>query len=273
MKSLFKLLLLPLLMLAACKKESSYQNLSITGMSSMAFASGDAISIYGSGFDTIPDNNTITFDGVAGEVATSSPNRLQVIVPVLTGSGRITVKTHGQTATSLQSYTLVNVLQGTYTNNLTLTPDKKYLLRGDVAFKGAKLIIQGGTVIYGEKLTRGSLTCTDIDFQGTAAKPIVFTSDQAPGSRAPGDWTGITTQSGGTLPNTGAPIPVGIMEYVRVEYAGYSSNPAVHGQALKLFTDPGSIMRYIQVSYSAGDGFSTYCNLQNTANPYYMEHL
>src|ERR1700743_1680305 len=132
MKSLLKLLLLPLLILTACKKENQYQSLSVTGMSSMAFASGDAISIYGSGFDTIPDNNTVTFDGVAGEVATSTPNRLQVIVPVLTGSGHITIKTSGQAATSTQSYTLVNVLQGTYPSNLTLTPDKKYLIRGAV---------------------------------------------------------------------------------------------------------------------------------------------
>jgi len=269
MKSLLKLLLLPLLLLAACKKETKYQNLSITGMSSMAFASGDAISIYGSGFDTIPDNNTISFDGVAGEVATSTSNRLQVIVPVLTGSGHITVRTHGQTAISSQSYTLVNVLQGTYTSNLTLTPDKKYLLRGPVVFN-AKLIIQPGTVIYGEKLTHGSLTCNDIDWQGTAAQPIVFTSDQVPGSRAPGDWTGIKTVPGAGQAVTNIPVPIGIMEYVRVEYAGYTVSPYVRGQALDLFTDAGSVMRYIQASYSAGDGITTY---NSSGNAYYMEHL
>ncbi|HEV2482971.1 MAG TPA: IPT/TIG domain-containing protein [Puia sp.] len=272
MKS-FKFFLLPLLLLAACKKNNEYQSLAITGMSSMAFASGDAISIYGSGFDTIPDNNTVTFDGVAGEVATSTPNRLQVIVPVLTGSGHITVRTHGQFATSTQSYTLVNVLQGTYTNNLTLTPDKKYLLRGAVVFDKAKLIIQPGTVIYGEKLTHGSLTCSDIDWEGTAAQPIVFTSDQAPGSRAPGDWTGITTVQGAGQAVTNIPVPIGIMEYVRVEYAGYTANPSLHGQAMLLFTDAGSVMRYIQVSYSAGDGITTYEGGQNTLYNYYMEHL
>ena len=241
MKSLLKFFFLPLLFLAACKKDNQYQTLAVTGMSSMAFASGDAISIYGSGFDTIPDNNTVSFDGVAGEVATSTPNRLQVIVPVLTGSGHITVKAHGQSATSTQSYTLVNVLQGSYTNNLTLTPDKKYLIRGAVVFN-AKLIIQPGTVIYGEKLTHGSLTCNDVDWQGTAAQPIVFTSDQAPGSRAPGDWGGIITVQGGSQAVTNAPVPIGIMEYVRVEYAGYTATPSVRGQALKLFTDEGSIM-------------------------------
>ena len=272
MKSLLKFLFLPLLFLAACKKDNQYQTLSVTGMSSMAFASGDAISIYGSGFDTIPDNNTVSFDGVAGEVATSTPNRLQVIVPVLTGSGQITVKTHGQSATSTQSYTLVNVLQGTYTNNLTLTPDKKYLIRGAVIFN-AKLIIQPGTVIYGEKLTHGSLTCNDIDWQGTAAQPIVFTSDQAPGSRAPGDWGGIITIQGGSQANTNTPVPIGIMEYVRVEYAGYTATPAVRGQALLLFTDQGSVMRYIQVSYSAGDGISTYEGVSNATFDYYLEHL
>ena len=107
MKSFLKILFLPLLLLAACKKSNvQQQSLTISGLSSVAFASGDAISVYGSGFDTIPSNNVVLFDGTPGEVATSTPNRLQVIVPVLAGSGHLSVTTHGSTATSTESFTL-----------------------------------------------------------------------------------------------------------------------------------------------------------------------
>src|SRR6202000_552929 len=145
------------------------------------------------------------------------------------------VRTHGQTATSDQSFLIVNVLQGTYIDNLTLTADKKYLLRGDVVFN-SKLIIEAGTVIYGEKLTHGSLSCGNLDFQGTADKPIVFTSDQAPGRRQPGDWGGITAFIGPGYLKPIPPPPSGIIEYVRIEYAGYHQ-PGNRNGALKLRMD------------------------------------
>src|ERR1700748_1974516 len=110
MKSFLKILLLPLLSLAACKKDNnSYSTLRISGLGSVAFASGDAISIYGSGFDTIPGNNIVTFNGVASEVAAAPPDQLQVIVPLLVDAGKITVRTHGQSAVSTQTYNIVNV--------------------------------------------------------------------------------------------------------------------------------------------------------------------
>src|ERR1700743_557295 len=57
MKSFLKLLKLwsiPMLvfLLAACKKEGGgYSTLNITGLGSVAFASGDVVSVYGVGFD------------------------------------------------------------------------------------------------------------------------------------------------------------------------------------------------------------------------------
>lgn len=270
MKSIHQIILPLLLFTAACKKETSrYQQLNISGISSLAFTSGDAISIYGAGFDTIPDNNNVTFNGVAGEVATATPNRLQVIVPALINGGRITVQAHGQKAVSSQTYDIVNVLQGTYNDNLTLTADKKYLLRGNVVLKG-KLIIEPGTVVYGEKLTHGSLAVSNINFQGTADKPIVFTSDQAPGTRQPGDWGGITATAilDRVTPN---PIPVGMIQYLRVEFAGYHQ-PGTRGSALSLSMEPSSIYKFIQVSYSGGDGI-TFNNASNGKPGSYIEHI
>ena len=177
MKTLLKLLLAaPLLFLTACKKDNgpSSTGLSISGFTAGIITSGDAISIYGTGFDPNANNDVVLFDGVAGDVATASPNRLEVIVPQLIDNGVITVTVGGRSVVSTQTYSVANVLQGTYSETLVLSPDKKWLLRGNVVFNG-KLVIEAGTVIYGEKLTHGGMTAGDIDFQGTAANPIVFT--------------------------------------------------------------------------------------------------
>jgi IPT/TIG domain len=273
MKTLLKLLLAaPLLFLAACKKDNgpSSAGLSISGFTAGIIASGDAISIYGTGFDPNAANDAVLFDGVAGEVATASANRLEVIVPQLIDDGKITVSVGGHTIVSTQTYSVANVLQGTYPETLVLSPDKKWLLRGNVVFNG-KLVIQAGTVIYGEKLTHGGMTAGDIDFQGTAANPIVFTSDQVPGDRNPGDWSGLKLASGETGQSYALQDPLGYMEYTRIEYAGYHA-PDLRGVALHLSPDPYSTIRYIQVSYSAGDAFE-FSGVWGDGKNVYLDHL
>ncbi|MBN9380945.1 MAG: IPT/TIG domain-containing protein [Chitinophagaceae bacterium] len=262
MKLIYLLAICAIIFLPSCKKDvASVADLQISGFGPAAFVGGDAISIYGSGFDIDPEKNIVSFNGAKGEVATASPNRLQVIVPTLTTSGNLTVTVNGKTVTSKQRYSIVNLLQGTYNDNFILTSDKQYLLRGDVVFK-SKLIIQPGTVIYGEKYTHASLTASDVDFEGTAEHPIIFTSDQPPGRRNPGDWKGVTisaVQSGQTA------IPNGIVQYMRVEYAGYfvlgnttqyGFNGPWWGAALNITPTSSSTYKYLQVSYSASDGFS-----------------
>ena len=62
----------------------------------------------------------------------------------------------------------------------TLTKDKKYLLRGQVFVRnGQTLTIQPGTVIFGDKATKGTLIIDrggKMIADGTKAEPIVFTS-------------------------------------------------------------------------------------------------
>jgi|GEM_PF-6846296 len=262
MKKIYLLAICAIVFLPSCKKDvASVADLQVSGFGPAAFVGGDAISIYGSGFDPDPEKNTVSFNGVKGEVATATSNRLQVIVPFLTTSGNLTVTSYGKTVTSQQRYSIVNLLQGTYTDNFILTSDKQYLLRGDVVFK-SKLIIQPGAVIYGEKFTHGGLTASDVDFEGTAEHPIVFTSDQPEGLRNPGDWKGVTieAQAAGQ-----AAVPNGIVQYVRVEYAGYFAlgntgsynfQGPWYGAALNITPTANSTYQYLQVSYSASDGFS-----------------
>jgi hypothetical protein len=103
---------------------------------------------------------------------------------------------------------------------------------------GATLTIQPGTIIKGDKATKGTLIVepgAKIIADGTAQKPIVFTSAQAKGSRNSGDWGGIivlgkattnkatptiegenTTTYGGSDDADNS----GTLRYVRIEFAG-----------------------------------------------------
>ena len=97
----------------------------------------------------------------------------------------------------------VVVLSGKITEDTKLTANYKYLLRGGVFVElGATLDIEAGTTIYGEGASNGTLIISKggkIEANGTASKPIIMTCDQAPGSRARGQW-------GGLIVNGSAPI-------------------------------------------------------------------
>lgn len=83
----------------------------------------------------------------------------------------------------------VNV-SGDITVNTTWTKNNEYLLNGFVYVKnGATLTIEPGTLIKGDKASKATIIITrtgKINAAGTAAEPIVFTSNQPAGSRAPG---------------------------------------------------------------------------------------
>jgi hypothetical protein len=108
------------------------------------------------------------------------------------------------------------------------------------------LTVEPGTTVQGIKgaLDPAALILlpgTRIDAQGTAARPIVFTSDQAPGSRAKGDWAGVVINGRSTVngPNClgqGEGLPLsfggcidndssGIATFLRVEFAGLTFTP------------------------------------------------
>jgi hypothetical protein len=89
---------------------------------------------------------------------------------------------------------LYTELSGNLTTQ-TLTKDKKYLIKGQTFVRtGQVLTIQPGTVIFGDKATKGTLIIDrggKLEASGTAAEPIVFTSSLAPGTRDRGDWGGL----------------------------------------------------------------------------------
>ncbi len=171
-----------------------------------------------------------------------------------------------------------NVVQVTanITTNTTWTSSNKYVLNGFIYVEdGATLTIEPGTIIKGDKPSKGTLIIKrggKIMAEGTAAQPIVFTSNQPAGSRDYGDWGGIIicgraphnqpsdpiveggvdAQYGGTDPEDNS----GVLKYVRIEFCGipFQPNQEINGLTLGA-VGRGTTIENIQVSYSGDDSY------------------
>lgn len=164
-------------------------------------------------------------------------------------------------------------LVGTLTENKTLTSDKVWNLKGYVYVpQGITLTIEPGTLITSDVTEKGAL-CIErggkIIADGTADKPIVFTSGQS--SPKPGDWGGLVIL--GNAP-TNKPNPTieggvgrafggvdendnsGVLRYIRVEYAGIAAFP---GSEINAFTfggvGKGTTVDFCQSYYANDDAF------------------
>ncbi len=181
-------------------------------------------------------------------------------------------------------------ITGDITSSRTLFADTVYKLVGFIhVANGATLTIQPGTKIRGDYNTLGSslfiLRGAKIDAQGTADKPIVFTSSRLPGERQPGDWGGllivgnaINNRSGSVIVEgtgtdgsavvsgknydvvynggTTATDNSGTLKYVRVEFAGFA--PVVDNE-FNGFTfaavGSGTRMSYLQTLAPLDDSY------------------
>lgn len=152
-----------------------------------------------------------------------------------------------------------------------------YILKGWVYIAdGATLTIEPGTIIKGDKDTKAALIAEPggkLIARGTQTAPIVFTSEQAPGNRRPGDWGGIIlcgkapnnngvlaqqieggprTKHGGTDADDNS----GVLEYVRIEFAGYpfEKDKEINGLTFGS-VGRGTTIDHVQVSYSNDDSY------------------
>ena len=168
----------------------------------------------------------------------------------------------------------VIVVTGEVTGTETWTSSNYYLLRGAVFVReGATLNIGAGTRIVGESGSVGTLIVLRggrLNAIGTAAAPIVFTSDQPVGQRGRGDWGGIiingrarvnfgsgeaagegdTGVYGGTDDNDNS----GSLHYVRVEFSGVEFSPdnELNGIAFQA-VGRGSSVHHVQAHMSRDD--------------------
>jgi hypothetical protein len=176
------------------------------------------------------------------------------------------------------------VISANVTANRTLYADTVYVLSGYIKVaNGATLTIQPGTKIVGDTTVAGSslwiLRGAKIMANGTAAQPIVFTSQRAAGNRKPGDWGGLIIIGNGIINRAGATILTeggvagvaenyaggtdnddnsGVLRYVRIEFAGYDiSNGA--GQELNALSSyavgRGTTYEYVQTMAGLDDSF------------------
>lgn len=178
-------------------------------------------------------------------------------------------------------------VSGDISTNTTWTADKIYTLKGFVyVTNGATLTINAGTIIKGDKASKGTLIITrgaKISAIGEVNKPIVFTSSFAAGTRNAGDWGGIIIlgkapvnqsgnvqieggldakgdaakyiQYGGTDVNDNS----GTLKYVRIEYAGIPFSPDNEINGLTMGgVGAGTTLDYVEVYRSGDDAYEWY---------------
>lgn len=277
----------------------------ITGFDPASALSGGTITITGTNFNPTAANNTVTIGGVAATVVSATATSLVVTVPAGAQGGPVAVAVGGQTVQSATSFALapnplkpVVEVKGTVFANQTWTSDKIYLLLGQVYIPADfTLFIEPGTVIKGAgperdpfgKGAAGTLIVErrgKIIAPGTAAKPIVFTSAKALGQRKAGDWGGLVlsgkspTNRPGLTPLTGGLRGLtelynepednsGVLQYVRIEYAGtpQPGSPEVKLGGLTLHgVGRGTVIDHVQVSYGSGDAFAWFGGTVNAKN-------
>ncbi len=220
----------------------------------------------------------------SGQFAIKMMIALAISTSVFTGCKKD--KDEETTPATVLNFTLTTLSDGTIqvegTTNQSVTWDssKTYLVKGFIYVdQGGVLNIQPGTVIKGDKASKGSLIVKrggKINAIGTAAFPIVFTSSQAIGTRNPGDWGGIIICGnapinlpgsegqieggpdalyGGTVANDNS----GALKYVRIEYAGipFQPNQEINGLTLGGVGSATEI-DYIQISYSGDDAYEMF---------------
>ncbi|MFZ4797782.1 MAG: PKD domain-containing protein [Bacteroidia bacterium] len=175
------------------------------------------------------------------------------------------------------------------TSNTTWTKNNVYLLNDGYVYvtNNATLTIEAGTVIRGTG--KGTLIIcrgAKLYARGTLAEPIVFTSNNGAGLRAPGNWGGLVftgkgihnlpqgdtaaAEGGIAKPVTGSGLidgrhggnddndSSGVLTYVRVEFAGIPLSTAANSEINGItFYSVGrkTLVDNVQVSYSGDDSY------------------
>ena len=174
--------------------------------------------------------------------------------------------------------TTVN-LSGVYTENITLDPTVEYIVTGPVLIaNGATLTVPAGMTIKAQPVGVNAYIAIQqggrIIADGSASEPIIFTSNAA--SPASGDWGGIVlcgrapinstpdgsddtaTSEVGSL-SYGGNVPAdnsGILEYVRIEYAGGAIDGNAELNGLSVYgVGSATTIDYVQVYEGSDDGF------------------
>ena len=186
---------------------------------------------------------------------------------------------------SSMAYSTITV-QDSIATDTHWTCDNQYLLKGYVyVTAGHILTIDSGVIIKGDKITKGTLIVergAKIMAMGTKLHPIVFTSNQAAGTRSYGDWGGVilcgqapVNWTAGQAQVEGGPRSFyggsdandnsGTMTYCRIEFGGiaFSPNNEVNGLTF-CGVGRGTTINHIMVAYSGDDSYEFFGGTVNT---------
>jgi hypothetical protein len=243
-------------------------------------------------------NQNITWRSGSQAIATVADG---VITGVSLGSTTISAVSQADTTLKATCDVLVTpstgqviTVTGDITSDTKWYADAKYMLSGFVYVKNnAILTIEPGTVIKGVSTTKAALIIergSKIMAAGTAASPIVFTSDKPKGQRSYGDWGGLVlcgkaptnkhdggvtsdgvaeggigSHYGGTDANDNS----GTLQYVRIEFPGVgltaTANSEINGLTL-YSVGVGTVIDHVQVSYSGDDSYEWFGGNVNMKN-------
>lgn len=172
------------------------------------------------------------------------------------------------------------LVSGSIYSDTRWTSDRTYVLE-DIVFvePGAKLTIEPGTRIVGEAGSALVVTRDAVLYaRGRADAPVVFTSSRPEGTRQPGDWGGVVLLGNAPINRGTAHIEgidsndprggfggsslahsCGVLEYVRIEFAGYEigANNELNGLTLG-GCGAGTIVRHVQVHRGTDDGIEVF---------------
>lgn len=176
-------------------------------------------------------------------------------------------------------------LKGTITTETTLTSGSTYYLSGEyIVEDGATLHIEPGVTIIAlyDDIVDYILVKQGgkIDAQGTAANPIVMTSE----SKVPGAWGGIhicgkapINAEGGTgsseigdaaYGGSASSDNSGVLSYVRVEYTGYAFDEEHEANGITFYgVGAGTSVNHCEAYKGSDDGFEFF---GGTVNVSYM---
>jgi hypothetical protein len=184
-----------------------------------------------------------------------------------------------------------NVLSGNISSDMKLTADKTWILDGLVVVNnGATLTIEAGTTIAGENGTGDATSYMIIDkgskimAEGTAAKPIIFTSALVVESGEPaaaGQWGGLTIIGNAANPQV-QPYEVntafvagqgqdsdssGVLKHVQILNSGITMEQDKEINGLSLVgVGNGTVIEDIIVDLSDDDGVEIWGGTVNLTN-------
>jgi len=175
------------------------------------------------------------------------------------------------------------------TQNTTWTADKEYILRSIVYVEqGAKLTIEAGTQIKGDKGTALIITRdSQLIASGSPEHPVIFSSNKSTGERKRGDWGGVVLLGNAPI-NRGESAHIegipgedvrgdfggadsqsscGVLQYVRIEFAGYEvyTDNELNGLTLG-GCGSSTIVRYVQIHKALDDGIEVFGGSVNMKN-------